>query len=330
MGNFKYNIPKLIGSKNYNIWAIKIKSILLEKELNYPVFNNIEELNIDQEAYKDIALKATSLIRLSLEDGPLLQTATIENPYKLWLNLENLYKAKGFSSEFLISKELINININSYKGNLEEYINNFIRLNNELLSKEIKLPTKFLVSLLLNNLNKDFEFIVANITQLIRSNSEINLDQIINQLLDEYRRVKSLKNNKAYNYSYISNNYRDSSKNNFNYSKNSSKEIEMGLNTSNNTSNKNLSNIDRYKKSKKYCSFCKKTNHLEANCYYKKNQLINNSNLDNNSNSNTILSTTQARINNKIDFILDSGATVHTCYIKDLFNSIKLSSSTIK
>lgn len=164
MGNFKYNIPKLIGSKNYNIQAIKIKSILLEKELNYPVFNNIEELNIDQEAYKDIALKATSLIRLSLEDGPLLQTATIENPYKLQLNLENLYKAKGFSSEFLISKELINININSYKGNLEEYINNFIRLNNKLLSKEIKLPTKFLVSLLLNNLNKDFEFIVANIT----------------------------------------------------------------------------------------------------------------------------------------------------------------------
>ena len=68
--------------------------------------------------------------------------------------LKNLYKVKGFSSEFLISKELINTTINSYKDNLELYINNLKRLANSLEAIEISLPNKFLIALLLNNLNK--------------------------------------------------------------------------------------------------------------------------------------------------------------------------------
>ena len=78
--------------------------------------------------------------------------------------LKNLYEAKGFSSEFLISKELINTTINSYKGNLELYINNFKRLANSLEAKEISLLNKFLIALLLNNLNKDYKYIVTIIT----------------------------------------------------------------------------------------------------------------------------------------------------------------------
>ena len=94
--------------------------------------------------------------------------------------LKNLYKAKGFSSKFLISKELINTTINSYKGNLELYINNFKRLANSLEAKEISLPNKFLVALLLNNLNKDYKYIVTIITQTIRiDNNSVDLDTII-------------------------------------------------------------------------------------------------------------------------------------------------------
>ena len=94
--------------------------------------------------------------------------------------LKNLYEAKEFSSKFLISKELINTTINSYKGNLELYINNFKRLANSLEAKEISLPNKFLVALLLNNLNKDYEYIVTIIIQTIRiDNNSVDLDTII-------------------------------------------------------------------------------------------------------------------------------------------------------
>jgi hypothetical protein len=105
----------------------------------------------------------------------------------------------------------------------------------------------------------------------------------------------------------------------------------MALNTSNNyKSNKT--------KSKLVCSNCKKLGHLEKSCYLKYPHLssrnkktINNTKVSNK--KETILVTNSYNNNNKsitIDFILDSGATVYTCYIKDLFNSITPTDSCIK
>ena len=64
--------------------------------------------------------------------------------------LKNLYKAKEFSSEFLISKELINTTLDYYRDNVEDYINAFKRIVNNLESREIILPKKFIIALLLN------------------------------------------------------------------------------------------------------------------------------------------------------------------------------------
>ena len=73
------------------------------------------------------------------------------------------------------------------------------------------MPIKFIVALLLNNLNKNYKNIVAIITQNIRleTSANITLDQIISQLLDENRRLNSIKkssNNSYFNYSNKSNN----------------------------------------------------------------------------------------------------------------------------
>ena len=106
--------------------------------------------------------------------------------------LKNLYKVKEFSSKILISKELINTTINSYKSNLELYINNFKRLANSLKAKEISLSNKFLIALLLNNLNKDYEYIVTIIIQTIRiDNNSIDLDTIF--------KIPKLKRSSNYN-----------------------------------------------------------------------------------------------------------------------------------
>jgi hypothetical protein len=67
-------LPKLKGSSNYDIWAIRIEAILVEKGL----YNYINNPSIDP--LEEKALKATTLIKLALEDGPLLQTRFISNP----------------------------------------------------------------------------------------------------------------------------------------------------------------------------------------------------------------------------------------------------------
>lgn len=159
MADNSFKINKLKGSINYDIWSIRIQAILTKEAVIQsidPFYNTPIEVNI--------LAKALSLIRLTLDDGPLLQTRFINNPLELWTSLKDLYESKGFSSEFILSKDLINNTISNNKGNLEQYINSFTRINNSLISKAIKLPDKFLVALLLNNLNKDYDYIVANIT----------------------------------------------------------------------------------------------------------------------------------------------------------------------
>jgi len=94
--------------------------------------------------------------------------------------LKNLYKVQEFSSKFSISKELTNTTINLYIGNLELYIKNFEGLANSLEARQISLLNKYLIALLLNNLNKDFKYIVTKITQTIKSNNNsVNLDTIL-------------------------------------------------------------------------------------------------------------------------------------------------------
>ena len=57
--------------------------------------------------------------------------------------LKNLYESKGFSSEFLLSKELISTTLDLYKGNLELYLQNIKRIVNSLTAKDIILPNRF-------------------------------------------------------------------------------------------------------------------------------------------------------------------------------------------
>jgi hypothetical protein len=192
MADTVFKIPKLKGSQNFDIWSLRIESIITkegfldfiledyssseqyrEQKANLVEPTKLTELDVR-------ASKVTSLIRLSLEDGPLLQTRFIKNPYTLYNTLKNLYCAQGFNSEFILSKELINTTINTYKGNLELYINAFKRILNNLEAKGINLPSNFTAALLLNNLNKDYEYIVTIITQTIRvNNSAINIDSLI-------------------------------------------------------------------------------------------------------------------------------------------------------
>ena len=90
--------------------------------------SNIKTINIstltklEYKLLQEKASKANSFIRLALGDGPLLQTRFISNPYIMQNTLKNLYKSKGFSSKFLLFKELISTTLDLYKRNLELYL----------------------------------------------------------------------------------------------------------------------------------------------------------------------------------------------------------------
>lgn len=318
-----YKIPKLRGSSNYDIWALRIESILTKEGCS--AIMQIEPSSLNLEKYseaqlitlKEMEAKALSVIRLSLEDGPLLQTKEVTSPYKLWDKLKELYQAKGFSSEFLISKQLINTTLSSCKGNIELYLQTVKRLTNSLEARNLALPDKFIAALVLNNLNKDYDYLVTIITQDLRSKATIDLDQIFSQILDESRRLKGIKS-----YPHPATTDSDSG----------SKDIEMSLNSAT-TKGKHRPNG----KSSSICNYCKKRGHNEAKCWTKDPSLKKIGQTKEESlNTSTVVQSCSAieTVNNTvadqdvISWVLDSGASTHVCCRDDVFNFINPVSQT--
>lgn len=100
------------------------------------------------------------------------------------------------------------------------------------------------------------------------------------------------------------------------------------------TSNKNTKN--RINRPIIKCNYCNKKGHIESKCFnkypsLKRDKVVNTSSNNLEDKEEQILaSSTTKSINSNIDFILDSGATIHTCYIKDLFIDLKPSTTSIK
>jgi len=96
--------------------------------------------------------------------------------------------------------------------------------------------------------------------------------------------------------------------------------------------NKNNSNNSKIKtkKSIKECNYCKRKRHIESKCFKKNPSLKKNSINTTKEEEQILASSIKSNNYNNIDFILDSSATIHTCYIKELFTSLKPSSTSIK
>ena len=165
MAESSLKIPKLQGSANWDIWALQIEAVLIEKGY-YDVMILLAIVSPENEL---LAKKAISIIRLSLGDGPLLQTKTITSPIVLWNELKALYEPKGFSSEFLICRELFSTSLNHIPNkNMEAYLNKITRLVNDLKARDIAIPNQVIGALILSNLTKEYDYIVAIITAGLR------------------------------------------------------------------------------------------------------------------------------------------------------------------
>jgi hypothetical protein len=137
--------------------------------------------------------QAASLIRLLLEDGPLLQTRGTQDALELWDRLKALYEPRGFSSEFLLSRELFSTTLERCKGSIEDYLTRIRRLTDELAAKKLAIPNKVIAAYTLSNLGPEWENTVAIISQSYRSqDGDIDLLALFSQLIDESRRRNAI------------------------------------------------------------------------------------------------------------------------------------------
>jgi hypothetical protein len=89
MADSIFRVPKLKGSSNYDIWALRLESILIKEDCTEIM--QIDPINLSLSNYtaeelqrlKYLESKALSIIRLALEDGPLLQTKELKSLFAL-------------------------------------------------------------------------------------------------------------------------------------------------------------------------------------------------------------------------------------------------------
>ena len=178
--------PKLKGSSNYDIWSLRASAQLTkegylmvmhpptQQEPETPASVDITQLDQEQQkAYKatvelyntqkaqyeeyttkrrEMSLKAAALIRLIIEDGPLIQTRYIEDASALWNQLQVLYATKGFVSDFLLIKDLFNTTLANCNGAIEAYLTKIKRLTDELHARGLTIPDKVIAAYTLNKL----------------------------------------------------------------------------------------------------------------------------------------------------------------------------------
>ena len=123
-----YYIEPLRGEENYELWFIRIDSLLaregLLNHIKYSDYDIEPVIELDERVHQSSdSIKTSSLIKLNLCDGPLLQVRHINKPYEIWQVLENLYSSKGFSSEFLLCKELFDITLMKSDYKMKLYVN---------------------------------------------------------------------------------------------------------------------------------------------------------------------------------------------------------------
>lgn len=197
-----FRVPRLKGSINWEFWALRMEAYIIDKGYEsalYPLIPYDEEKGTKEEYQLYLAereaksIKASALIRLALDDGPLIQVKGLKGAIDIWDRLKSLYEPKGFSSEFLVCKELFSTSLATSGGSIENYLTRIKRLSDELAARKLAIPNKVIIAYALNNLSSEYENTVAIITQNLRSSDkEVDLSSIFSYLLDETRRLKSI------------------------------------------------------------------------------------------------------------------------------------------
>ena len=133
-----FQFQRLKGQTNYKFWSLRIESYLTKEGLKSAIDDpiNTSPENID---------KALAIIRLSIEDGPLLQIQNKVTAKEAWDTLKDLYSPKGFNSSFLLLRELFNTTLESSKD-IESYTSTIRRLYDDLKSKGIELPKQVIIA----------------------------------------------------------------------------------------------------------------------------------------------------------------------------------------
>ena len=293
------SIQKLEG-KNYHLWVTRM-SLILEAHDLFEVVNGEEERPVGVGEAKWIAKdkRARVSICLALSDTILSSVKHLTSSRSVWLKLESVYQPKSLMNKLVLRRKLMSLRMNEGDG-VNGHINAMKQISDELCAIGAPVSDEDLVMTLLMSLPASFEHFITSLESV--NESELDYDYVVSKI--------------------------------FNFDLRQKQKVEPSLGE-----NAFMVNNVSKERGQKVCYYCKEVGHYKDKCekLAKKNS-VNAFYASSSSSSNVRVNSEVKEEEVEIAFMnsliknskkvgnhwyLDSGATQHMCFDRNVFTSFR-------
>lgn len=277
-----------LTSDNYSIWSFKIKALMQEKEVWSAIEDEKPKDETKHSAWNKINQKALNTIILSVSNSQIIYIKSAKTAKEAWESLEKEHKKSGVGSKTRVFKNIFHMTLK--KGSsMREHLNVMLNYFDQLAEMGSPLPPDMSVNAILASLNDDYSSIVTAIEAW--DEDRLTMQNVKSILIEEYEKKQSQV----------------------------SGEIMK------------IENIEADKYKNLECGYCHKIGHIKKNCYkikFNKEKIKQVEEIENKIKAKAqeaaVKMIQQAESQDeKMEWYVDSGASLHICSNLSFFRSIQ-------
>ena len=189
MQSLKFEVEKLSGKNNFELWKLKMWDLLVQQELQKALVGKSKKPTTMMEwEWEDLDAKALSTIHLCLADEVLFNIVGEDTTSSLWSKLESLYMTKSLTRRIYLKRQLYSLRMKE-GTQVVDHLNTFNTLIVQLTSMEVKFEDEDKAITLLCSFPKSWDNLVTSIS--FSSVDVLDYDSVAGALLAEVMRRKS-------------------------------------------------------------------------------------------------------------------------------------------
>ncbi len=316
MASHKFDIEKFNGSNDFTLWKVKMRAILVQQGCAVAIDGEgrLPE-NLKAEERAEILAKAHSAILLSLTDEVLREVVDETSAASLWRKLESKYQKKSLTNRLYQKQRLYTLRM-SESTSVRDHIDNFNRIILDLQGVGVKIEEEDQAIILLCSLPNSYENFVDT---MLYGRDTISVGDVKDAL-----QSKELKRR-------VSGSCEETSDMGLVVNRGRSKEKDDG--------NRSKSRSKSRSKGQLRCFKCKEKGHFKKDCpQWKKGNNQKESNgkasasvvqdsSDEGDGGDVLTVSTSSSANT---WVMDTGASYHMTFTKELFTSFKEWKGSVK
>jgi hypothetical protein len=189
MQSAKFEIEKLNGKNNFEIWKVKMHDMLVQQGMVKALLGKEKQpASITDEDLDEMDARALSAICLCLTDNVLFNIVTEKTTVGLWSKLGSLYMTKSLKNRIFLKRQLYSLRMKE-GTKIADNLNTFNTLLVQLNSMGVKFESKDKAITLFCSFPVLWDHFVTFIS--FSSTETIEFDDTVGALLSDETRKKS-------------------------------------------------------------------------------------------------------------------------------------------